>query len=156
MLGADGLLPTGLIPATTDQVHATFVAPFASSTTRQELYDKWLLHRAAIESLVPIQRQWIDGSYVTSKVDPADVDVVTFVDGADVEALDPAQLALLESLTSGHETRDQWGVDSFLVATYAEGHPARAVSRRAEGSWRRLWTSVKGTDQSKGFLEVGE
>lgn len=155
MLGANGLLPTGLHRVTVDQVHSAFVAPFPTSANRQKLYEQWLLHREAIATLVPVQRQWLNGSYVTAKVDPGDVDVVTFVDGAVLEALDPAPLALLESLVSGHDTRDLWGIDSFLVATYAEDHPAYATSRRTEGAWRRTWTNVKGTDLTKGFLEVG-
>lgn len=155
MLGANGLLPTGLIQVTADQVHEHFVAHFDTSKSRQRLFDQWMLHRAAITSIVPIQRQWLDGSFVTSKVNPGDIDVVTFVDGESVDALSDAQIALLGDLTDGHATRDRWGVDSFLVATYPEDHPERALSRKAEGSWRRLWTSVKGSSLTKGFLEVG-
>ena len=154
MLGANGLLPTGLIRVTDEQVHEHFVAPFTASKTRQRLYDQWLLHREAIETIVPVQRQWLDGSYVTDKVDPGDVDIVTFVDGEALNGLTPAQQAVLSDLVAGHSTRDRWGVDSFLVPTYAEGHPDRKAARRAEGQWRVMWTNVKGTNLTKGFLEV--
>lgn len=155
MLDANGLLPTGLVKVTAEQVHEHFVVPFTTSTTRQRLYDQWLLHRQAIEAIVPIERQWLNGSYVTGKVDPGDVDAVTFIDGEAVDALDPPRQAILADLTAGHSTRNRWGVDSFMVATYAEGHPDRAAARKVEGSWRRMWTNVKGSTLTKGFLEVG-
>lgn len=62
MLGANGLLPTGLVKVTAEQVHQHFVVPFTASSTRQGLYDQWLLHRQAIEAIIPIERQWLDGS----------------------------------------------------------------------------------------------
>jgi hypothetical protein len=155
MLGANGLLPTGLVSASAAQVHQHFVAPFTSSTTRQKLYDQWLLHRQAIETIIPIERQWLNGSYVTSKVDPGDIDVVTFIDGDALNSLASPQQALLQDLIAGPSTRDRWGIDSYFVPTYAEGHPDRTTARKAEGYWRRMWTNVKGSTLTKGFLEVG-
>lgn len=155
MLNGNGFLPTGLTNVSAEQVHAHFVVPFPTSTTRQPLYDQWLLHRQAIETLIPIERQWLNGSYVTGKVDPGDIDVVTFIDGEALNALDAPRQALLADLMAGHPTRDRWGVDSFLVPTYAEGHPAHPAARKAEGSWRRIWTNVKGSTLTKGYLEVG-
>lgn len=154
MLGANGLLPTGLIQVSAEQVHEHFVVPFSESQTRKRLYDQWLLHRQALQTLVPIERQWLDGSYVTGKVDPGDIDVVTFINGDALNDLNPAEQALFADLTDGHSTRDRWGIDAFVVATYAEGHPDRAVARKAEGYWRRMWTNVKGSNSTKGFLEV--
>lgn len=155
MLGTNGLLPTGLVKVSAEQVHEHFVAPFTTSRNRQRLYNQWLLHRRAIVSIVPIERQWLNGSYVTGKVDPSDIDVVTFIDGEALNALDAPQQAILEELTAGHTTRDRWGVDSFLVPTYPEGHPDRALARKVEGSWQTMWTNVKGSALTKGFLEVG-
>ncbi|CAM3245122.1 hypothetical protein NODU109028_06275 [Nocardioides dubius] len=154
MLDANGLLPTGLVKVTAEQVHEHFVVPFAASKTRQRLYDQWLLHRQAVAVIVPIERQWVNGSYVTGKVDPGDIDVVTFIDGDALNALDAPQQAILSDLMDGHSTRDRWGIDAFLVPTYAEGHPDRTAARKAEGYWRRMWTNVKGTTLTKGFLEV--
>lgn len=155
MLGANGLLPTGLVKVSAEQVHEYFVAPFTTSTTRQRLYDQWLLHRQAIEVVIPIERQWLNGSFVTHKVDPADIDVVTFIDGESLNALGLPRQAVLGDLMAGHSTRDRWGIDSFLVPTYAEGHPDRTAARKVEGTWRRMWTNVKGSNLTKGFLEVG-
>lgn len=155
MLGANGLLPTGLVRVSAEQVQEHFVAPFSTSTSRQRLYDQWLLHRQAIEVIIPIQRQWLNGSFVTHKVDPADIDVVTFIDGEALNALDPPRQAVLSDLMAGHSTRDRWGIDSFVVPTYAEDHPDRTAARKAEGYWWRMWTNVKGSNLTKGFLEVG-
>lgn len=156
MFDANGLLPTGLVKVTAEQVHEHFVVPFTTSTSRQRLYDQWLLHRQAIEAIVPIERQWLNGSYVTSRVDPGDIDVVTFIDGETLNALGAPQRAILDDLADGHSTRDRWGIDSFVVPTYAEGHPDRTAARKAEGYWRRMWTNVKGSNTlTKGFLEVG-
>lgn len=141
---------------TVDAVKTTLVDPFPDSATRDPLYARWLQHRSAVAAIIPILRQWVDGSYVTTKLDPGDIDVVTFVDGPTVDALDDGRGAILGTLVDGHDTRDVWGVDSFLVAVYPEGHPLRAASRKVEGSWVHQWSRVRGGSPtaSKGFVEV--
>lgn len=123
MLNADGLLPPGRIRVTVDQVKVMFVDAFPDSATRPTLYQAWVRHRQAVEAVVPIVAQWVNGSYVTSKVDPGDVDVVTLIDQDLADALDPGSIAILGSLMDGSNTRNVWGVDSYVIPVVEDGHP---------------------------------
>lgn len=40
--------------------------------------------RAAIAAVVTLREQWLDGSYVTTKVDPEDADIIVHLDGQEV------------------------------------------------------------------------
>lgn len=155
MLNADGLLPPGRIRVTVDQVKVMFVDAFPDSATRPALYQAWVRHRQAVEAVVPIVAQWVNGSYVTSKVDPADVDVVTLINPDLADALDPGSIAILGSLTDGPNTRNTWGVDSYVIPVVGDGHPMATACRRQQGYWIHQWSRVRGNDAaSKGFLEV--
>jgi hypothetical protein len=62
-------------------VKVTFVDGYPWSTTRAPIYNGWIDQREAISELVAIRRQWLNGSFTTSKMDPGDADTVTFLDG---------------------------------------------------------------------------
>ena len=103
MLGTDGLLAPGRHTVTAAEFKATFVEGFPDSSTRAALYTRWLRHRAAILGHVPILSQWIDGSFVTNKDDPGDIDVVTIMNESDFIALAPVAQSMLASLLAGKE-----------------------------------------------------
>src|SRR5437660_1174988 len=92
--GSDRLSP-GRHVAKLDEIRQVLVDAFPTSSTRGALYEQWRVLSEAIERFVPIITQWIDGSYVTTKNDPADIDVVSHVDGATIEALAAVDAMLL-------------------------------------------------------------
>lgn len=151
-----GCLPPGRYRATVDEVHGAFVACMADTAHRQRVFDRWLLHREALSNLVPIDRQWINGSFVTDKPDPGDMDVVTFFDGEAFDTLPEWKQALAKSIMHGHHTEQLWNVDSFQLPVYSEDHPlVEPVTNRARGYWDWQWSRRKGTDgEEKGYLEV--
>lgn len=155
MLGSNGLLVPGRHQVTLEQMRTHFVDAFPTSKTRAPLFLRWLQHRQALGAVLPILSQWVDGSYVTDKPDPADVDVVTLLDGPTLDGLDSGQRALLLPLTDGAVTRTIWGVDSYILPVYPDGHPLKSPAKRQEGYWVNLWSQVRGQPTaSKGFLEV--
>ena len=156
MLGQDGLLPAGRHQVTTDVFRQQFVDAFGGSSTRARLFTRWQRHREALSSVVPIQAQWIDGSYVTDRLDPGDVDVVSLIDGPTFDALAPALQLMVSQLVSGSGTRAVWGIDSYLLPVYPGGHPLRPETVKGLTYWDNQWQRVKGNNQlTKGYLEVG-
>ena len=146
-------LPPGRHVVTVEDIERVLVDGFAVSGTRRPLFERWKQVLAAIESLVPVEMQWIDGSFVTTKLDPGDIDVVSHLDGEAMDALDPVQQTLLAGLIAGHPSRDIHACDSFWVPVYPEGHPAREESERA-ALW---WNDFFGKDrdgESKGYVEL--
>ena len=155
MLGTDGLLAPGRHTVTAAEFKATFVEGFPDSSTRAELYTRWLRHRAAILGHVPILSQWIDGSFVTNKDDPGDIDVVTIMHESNFIALAPVAQSMLASLLAGKKTKAVWGMDSYPVYVVPSGHPAEAAVQKAADGWHSEWSRVKRRPGViKGYLEV--
>ncbi|MGI5523592.1 DUF6932 family protein [Micromonospora sp. CA-259024] len=155
MLGPNGFLPPGRHIVTIDEFRSSFVESFPGSRSRRSLFERWLQHRDAISGIAPIQYQWIDGSFATHKENPRDVDVVTFLMADDVDRLSPGKKMLLDGLFNGHETRDRWGIDSFLSPVVAPGDPRSSVARKMAGKWLKFFTGVREDDTLvKGILEV--
>src|SRR5437016_4245337 len=74
-------LPPGGHAATVSEIRAFFVDAFPSSTSRSNLFDRWAVLLEAIERIIHVDAQWIDGSYVTKKQDPGDIDLVSHLNG---------------------------------------------------------------------------
>jgi hypothetical protein len=155
MLNADGLLPAGRVRVTVEEFHGAFVEPFPESKTRERLFDRWQDHRAALASMLPLTAQWIDGSFVTAKVDPGDIDLVNVLDGVQLDAVPENRRAIARMMLSGQSTRNLWGIDSYPLPEYPDGHPFHNEYLRFRGYWDRWFGLVRGNDQAtKGYLEV--
>jgi hypothetical protein len=152
----DGLLPPGGHPATLDEVYERFVAPYHKSQRRKLIYDMWLHHRGALAHLIPIDEQWVDGSFVTNILEPGDIDVVSVLDGPAYDALsEPVQL-LADSLLSGKYTRGYWRCDSIPIFRYPDDDPRHQIETDARQIYGDLFSSTKLDNQSKGYLIVNE
>jgi len=147
-------LPPGAHEATVDEVKQGLVDAFPASRTRAPIYQDWLGLRNDIASILPIERQWLDGSFATRKLDPNDLDLATFVDPEAIEHLDTEREAQLNALTSGKS--DAFGLcDSFLVVPYPPGHPLHEVSNSLiDGFSEVFFGSGAAGPGSKGFVEV--
>jgi hypothetical protein len=146
-------LPPGLHRATVDEVGATLVDGFPSSTTRREIFDGWTDLRATMSTVVSLREQWLDGSYVTTKEDPGDADLVVHLNGDEIEALDSIAEATLKGLVAGAGSRAAWRCDSYPLVEYPSGHPLRALYEESRSYWRTFF----GHDRSgvpKGIVEV--
>ncbi len=155
MLGKDGLLAPGRHKVTAAEFKATFVEAFPASSTRAPLHTRWLRHRAAILGYVPIVSQWIDGSFVTDKADPGDIDVVTVMTEVDYNALTPVEQSVLGSVLAGKATKAVWSIDSYPVFVVPAGHAAEAAVQKAVDGWHHEWSRVRGRPGvTKGYLEV--
>jgi Family of unknown function (DUF6932) len=146
-------LPPGRHKATQGEIEAALVDGFQESATRRRLFDQALELLEAIRKIVPVSALWIDGSFVTTKEHPGDIDLVSHLDGEALDALKPVDQMLLGGLVAGHWSRDLSGCDSFVVGVYPPGHNARG-QYEAAASW---WDSFFGNDRAgnaKGYVEL--
>ncbi len=60
------------------------------SDTRLDNYKKYLRYSNDLKALLKGQelKQWLNGSFVTKKRNPKDIDLLTFIDAETIEALD--------------------------------------------------------------------
>jgi hypothetical protein len=147
-------LPAGKHIATPAEIKAVFVDNFPKSTTRAVVFRQWEILSEAIERIIPIKQQWLYGSFVTKKENPADIDLVSHFDGALMDGLDPVDKMLVHGLISGHYTRDLHGVDSFAIVQYPERHPAREEYVKAINFWEDMLAHQGRSGEAKGYVEV--
>lgn len=97
--------------------------------------------------------QWIDGSFVTKKQEPHDIDLVTFIDFSIAEMFE-------DTLSEFKYPRSEimFGVDAYLVKTYPPGHRLYKVYLSDRAYWINHFGKTKrnrvGNKSSKGFLEI--
>jgi len=162
-LTLDGLLPPGRHSATEDEVRAAFVDAYPTSGTRADLFVRWLEHRRALELILGSYRQWVNGSFVTAKTDPGDIDVVTSFDPTAIRSLLPREREALGTLLDAIQARAAYCCHSFYVPLYPLSHPERPLTDAGERIWDGLWSSVspkppfgamRFRSQHKGYLEL--
>src|SRR5215813_4437629 len=109
---AIGELPPGMHPATIEEGEAVF----ATTPHRRRLFEGL---RLALQNLrtAGVRRVFIDGSFVTTKIDPNDIDGCwEWTAEVHLDLLDPV---LLDFTQARQAMRDKYGVDFFL-ATWVE------------------------------------
>jgi hypothetical protein len=152
-LGANGRLPPGSHAATVAELELSFVTAFPTSSRRATLFASFTQLRQTLLVLVPMSSQWVDGSYVTSKVDPADIDVISVIDGLAFDALPDGTKAAARVLLLGHMTRDSTGCDSFAIMDYPANHPSHLATVHARLQWTKLW-AIGRDGYAKGYVEL--
>ena len=138
----------------TANFYSQFVANFPTSRTRATLYHEWTKYNQLLRKEVGDSfEQWINGSFVTSKLNPKDIDVVSFI---------PAHLyerheGVLDKFWS--DTWEDEGVDAYIVRVYPPDD-ARFISATQIDyqQWARRYSSTKPdmnfVSHPKGFLTM--
>ncbi|MCA9407028.1 MAG: hypothetical protein KC684_10845, partial [Candidatus Omnitrophica bacterium] len=75
------LRPYERIEVTLDEFKENFVGPFEKTSSRHEIFENYIRYVEEFKKeITPKFKQWIDGSFVTNKVNPRDIDIVNIVD----------------------------------------------------------------------------
>jgi len=159
----DGYLPNGVYPCSEAGLFFHFVGFYPDSTTRQTIFDCFVNWRMDVQPLIEAVTQWVDGSFVTSKQDPADIDVVTFCDIDYYNAASEETRNEIDRLLDGQSsTKEGYLTHSFLVLSAPPGHPRHADSELWRKYHQKYWARtyeidpISGrrvrTDQKKGFV----
>ncbi len=148
-----GYLDAGLHVFDGAELEAQFVTSFPHSSTRQQILTGYKQHSIEIASIVGRCEQFLDGSFVTNKNDPGDVDLVMLVDATVVDALPDAQKVKLKELVSGPTTKTKYMCDAYFCPVYPAGHAMSDASR----AQRKYWLGEFGYDRNdipKGIVHV--
>ena len=110
-------------------------------------------HSDDIVNLVGNCSQLLDGSFVTSKNDPGDIDLLMLLDATVVDALPDTKKLELKALVSGPVTKASYMCDAYFCPVYPAGHPLSETSR----AQRKYWLGEFGYDRNdipKGIVQV--
>lgn len=141
----------GFYAMTLAEARDRFVVAFPQSLTRRGIMDGLcgLVERLNRNGVVG--EVWLDGSFVTEKIDPEDVDILIRVSSAlydnDRRVRDAVDWA------SQEERRDSHNCDSYKWIEYDSGHPLFPDSENDRNYWTRFFgTSRKGV--AKGIVTI--
>ena len=152
-LNGDGYLDPGIHPATMTDIKTHFVEAFTTSTTRETIIEGYERHTAELQQCPVTFEQYLDGSFVSSKIDPGDIDLVCIADADTLDALPPDKQLLIRHLFRGNATKSTHKCDAYFIASVPDSDP------RHHSYWtgRKFWLGCFGFDRAdkpKGFLHV--
>jgi hypothetical protein len=178
---SEGLLPLGRYLCDLDELEATFVdgSEFEASSTREAIFKDLLSVVKLFEgfSATLIESIWVGGSFVSSKLNPDDIDCLFVLNGVAFDAL--ASNALRNKLMKFNRknfVREtlELRVESFILirAAFANPwerggvHPDAAPYTQVRGAWDDWWQRVRtgegpddpplleSAEPKRGYLEV--
>lgn len=149
------LSPIGKITTDLSSFEQVFVTAFPTSTTRPRLWANHLWYIQHFRQEVSHDFvQWLDGSFVTLKENPNDIDLVTCIDYKIFEPMEEQKR--LEEFWS-YNLEDK-GLDSYLLGVYPEGHPEYPMYEYNARNWHIRYTNAKTSkkpiENVKGYIEI--
>src|SRR5215207_8764766 len=109
----DPVLPPGIYRASAGEILSKLVTAFPKSRTRSQIFESWSAFSLAIRKLVPVQHEYLDGSFVTGKLNPKDIDLSLWINRSDMEAAEPNYRA---GITGLFKQSQNFRCDAILVA----------------------------------------
>lgn len=144
---APALLDAGIHHITSHKLKEIAVDAFPSDTRRAELFGKFLAWRGALRALGVGGAVWLDGSFLTSKVGPDDIDLI-FWSPTLTTQLSPLQQQHLGALLDKAVCRATFDLD-----IYCEAPPSDELVHR-EAYWKGLFGFGHDGRTAKGIAEV--
>ena len=154
------VLPFDIYECDEAELQARFVDYFPHSSSRKPIYQGFLKLRKEAATNGIQATQWVDGSYLSSKIDPDDIDVVTFIDRDELNALPQDRRDFVERLLNGgDDTKPDYKSHTFLLSSCSSSHPYYPVFEAFRLYWLDLWGHTyedknTGKKEPKGFLEM--
>jgi hypothetical protein len=144
-----GLLPEGLHRASEDEVRERCVESFPESNSRHAVFDGFCRYRAAAATLGLNITQWVNGSFTDkTRLDPEDVDLVSFVRSEELTHLTTTEEAGIQTLLNGFETTKlEFRCHSFLEIQFPPEHEFAAQSEGQRRYWSALWSTPQDYSQ---------
>ncbi len=133
-----------------------FVANFPNSKTRVELSDNYIAFLDAFKSTVIAENfvQWINGSFVTKKLHPQDIDVVILIDN---DIYENKQKVLYGFQNIEYYKKSK--IDYYFLRLYQPDHAKYFRTESDLAYWKQQFTFAKksnsfGKHPRKGFIQL--
>lgn len=149
------LKPYRKISITLDKFEEIFVKSFDEDSTRREVFTQYQSYLEYFQQSITTDfTQWIDGSFVSNKKNPRDLDLVNLLDYRIVEE---KKEALYQNFLSEGSMKE-YGLDAYVVRLYPEGHKFHTRTQPDLAYWNHWFGFSKLNRRrkrfSKGFLEI--
>ncbi len=147
------LVPNQPILSDLEEIRKVFTQEIASPR-RTELFENYLRYLEDLKALIGEEfYQWINGSFVSKKLIPQDIDLVVFAPWQLVNKFDKELKELKSPLSL-----KTYGVDAYFVKVYEEHHRDYFLFLSDKAHWLDFFGKTR-EDRNhhtfkKGFLEV--
>jgi hypothetical protein len=166
--GADGyeVLPRGRYRCSVNDLRNHFALGLPDEAIRLSHIADLIDYLGALASIgLALDSVWVDGSFVSRKINPGDIDCSPVVVGADSSPI-PEEIPDLES--KWIVPKDRWKyaevpgigrtvrLDVYGFVMLPDGHPAAMTGKAMRGHYDEFWQRSRGTGDTtaKGYLEV--
>ncbi|MDB5665255.1 hypothetical protein, partial [Cypionkella sp.] len=130
-----------------DTIRELLVSPF-KSTRRFDLYSALFALSKELNTCNVRCELWLDGSFITQKPEPDDIDLSIMVDANEFDILEENGKALLEKIQFSDE-KYLGCLDSYLCIIYPKGDPRRKDDPPED--WAKQWSLEHNERYLKGF-----
>lgn len=118
------------------RLEALAVSPFSSSLRRGMLFHELGRLHQDLVAIGATCELWIDGSFLTEKPEPDDIDVLFWAYATDMQQLPPSiSTALISELNGGKRYSPY--LDTYINFRFPEGDPRSPADRSRY--WAELW-----------------
>lgn len=112
----NGNLTPGIHTYSLNDFKLQFVDGFTQSESRQNIFTKFRTWLNMLLDILPPRYMWLDGSYITNKVNPNDIDLIVFYAPEDFSGVDGAVVNKLQELIS--QTSRMYSCDAYFCFTF--------------------------------------
>ena len=133
------------------KVRELCVTKFPLSDTREPIMIGLERLIGELENRAVSTEAWIDGSFLTEKINPEDADLVLCTNSQVYDEGTEEQRALLHTVNAN--LRGNLGCDSYLFLEYPQGHPLYEEGQRLREYWLQQF-GMSGSGEPKGIAAV--
>ena len=142
------LQPYEVIEISLETFEEVFVNAYQVESTRHRLYENYKIYTSDLKEILEREfYQLIDGSFVTKKNSPKDIDLVTVIDCRDYES----NKKILESKFASFSGRANYKVDAYIISKYPENHKSHIIFRSDLLYWWDLFGKTRMNRVKKQF-----
>lgn len=145
------LWPEGFHSVTLDQIRVRCVQEFDLSTKRKALMDSFAVIIDYLAQVGVTCEVWLDGSFVTAKINPSDIDFIAVVDSRIYDQGTEQLRRALDSLTDGQLWDASMGCDTNVA--YFDP-PEYASALNVLSYWQRRFGYSVVNQTPKGILTI--
>lgn len=138
------LLAAGIHDLTKDDLPNHFVTPFINQEKRLKLIERFSYLIEKVEEIGISFEVWIDGSFVTNKEEPNDIDIAFFYDPNAANLLPADKKIIFQEVANNSISKYRYNCDVYFL-------PNDSIDLR---SYWRGWFGFTRTEKAKGFARI--
>lgn len=152
MFDQNGNLSAGFIRGTIGEFKERFVVEFENSRTRGDIFNRYIDYCERMEYLEVAIKQWVDGSYVTNKENPNDIDLVTHIDALELNKRTEIHKNL-NRLLDNARCKSKYRCDVYAIHVYPKELSDRYKHYKKREEYWSKWFGHDRDGNPKGIIE---